>query len=670
MELTVPGDKSMTQRALILAALADGRSRLSGLLAGADPRATAGALRALGADLSHLPDDGSEIGVEGVGLDGLRTPDGLLDLENSGTGARLLLGVLAGAGVEAVVTGDASLRSRPMERVTGPLETMGARFEALDAPGRLPLRLEGGELKPVEYETPVASAQVKSALLLAGVTGGVFVLVSEPGRSRDHTERMLGLAGAPVISHARGPRWQVELRDPPDRLRPLDFHVPGDVSSAAFFVALGLLGGAGDELVIRDVGLNPTRTGLLDVLGRMDGDVETEGGEDEGPGEPSGALLVRPSELTGVEVGGKEIPRLIDELPLVAVLGVRARGETRITDAAELRVKETDRIRALVENLRAVGAEVEEREDGLVVEGSDRPLRGRVRSFGDHRIAMAFGVLAAAPGCEIEIDGREAVDVSYPGFWDDLRRVRRGRRSGGGRRAPAVPEGGDRSRGPVITIDGPAGSGKSTTARAVARRIGLRHLDSGALYRALTYVLLRGDVPPERWDEVGEGELDAIPLEIRPEGSGFRVLLDGEPLDEELRTEAVTEHVSRAARLPAVRARLLGLQRDAGREGGLVADGRDMGTVVFPDADLKVYLTADLEERARRRLAERGAEDPSPDRVETEKDRIRARDVRDAGRRISPLRRAKDAVEIDTTELDFEAQVERIVGRVEALTER
>lgn len=669
MELTVPGDKSMTQRALILSSLAEGESRLSGLLAGADPRATSGALRALGAEIPALPGDGSEIRVGGAGLRGLRSPVAPLDLANSGTGARLLLGVLAGLPLEAVVTGDASLRSRPMARVTEPLGSMGAGFEALGEEGRLPLRVRGGGLRPLEYETEVASAQVKSALLLAGITGGVFVLLSEPGRSRDHTERMLGMVGAPVVSHSRGPHWRVELRDPPAALRPLDFRVPGDFSSAAFFLALGLLGGVGEELVIRNVGLNPTRTGLLPVLERMGSRIDAPEPPSEASGEPSGDLVVRPSDLEGVEVGGGEVPTLIDELPLVAVLGARARGQTRIRDAGELRVKETDRIHALVENLRAVGVETEEHDDGLTVQGTRKPLRGTARSFGDHRIAMAFGVLGALPDCEITVRDPGAVEVSYPGFWRELKRLTGGTRAREGNADAGDAPAGDRERGPVVTIDGPAGSGKSTTAREVARRRGVRHLDSGALYRALTYGLLERGVPAERWSELEREELERIPLRISPAESGFRVFYEDRLLEGELRSEEVTDHVSRAAKLPAVRARLLDLQRKAGSLGGLVADGRDMGTVVFPDADLKVFLTADLEERARRRLRDRGVAEPDPERVSREMVRIRERDRRDAGRSHAPLRRPEDALVIDTTALTFEAQVERIIDRLRTLTE-
>lgn len=670
MELTVPGDKSITQRALILASLADGESRLRGLLPSADPKATAGALRALGARVPDLPDDGSVIRVRGTGLKGLEAPSEPLHLGNSGTGARLLMGVLAAQPFDVVVTGDASLRSRPMRRVTGPLERMGGRFEELGEADRLPIRVRGGTLRPAEYETPVASAQVKSALLLAGLVGGVFVLVSEPDRSRDHTERMLALCGSPTVDHWNRGRWRVELRDPPERIRPLDLDVPGDFSSAAFLLALGLLGGAGPKLVVKDVGLNPTRTGLLPVLERMGGHLEVEGST-EGEGEPSGDLAVRPASLRSIDLGEDEVVGVIDEIPLIAVLAARAEGVTRITGAGELRVKETDRIHALVRNFRTLGVDVEELDDGLVIEGSPDPLRGAVRAYDDHRIAMAFAVLGAAPGNEIRIDEPGVVDVSFPGFWQILERAAG---AGGPAKAARVDSdtasaGSTRPRAePVVTVDGPAGSGKSSTARAVAKRLGFRHLDSGALYRALTFALLEREVPVERWAELDSDRLQEIPLELRPSDDSFRVLYDGRPLTDELRSDTVTDHVSRAASAGAVRSRLLELQREAARMGPLVADGRDMGTIVFPEADVKIFLTAKLEERARRRLKERTDREPDPAAITAEVDRIAERDRRDSERTLSPLRRPEDALVLDTTDLSFEEQVRAVVERIETLT--
>lgn len=430
MELSVPGDKSMTQRALLFAGLAEGPSRLSGLLAGEDPRALAEVLRGLGVDLPPIPDDGGGIEIEGVGLRGLRPPTGALDCRNSGTAARLLLGVLAGQELAAILTGDESLRSRPMARVTDPLTAMGARVRFTEAPGRLPVEVRGGSLRPIEHALPVASAQVKSALLLAGVVGGVGVRLTEPGPSRDHTERMLGAMGVPVERTPTGEGgFRVVLSAPPGSLRPLDFRVPGDFSSAAFLVVLGILGGAAGPLAIRGVGVNPTRAGLLPVLDRMGARVTVEAERDEG-GEPVADLAVepaRPAELVGTEVGAREIPAMVDEVPALAVAAVRARGETRVTGAEELRVKESDRIALLVEGLRRLGVEADELSDGIVVRGTDAPLRGEVRTRGDHRIAMAFGVLGALPGSRVRVERPECVAVSYPGFWEVLGRIRAGR---------------------------------------------------------------------------------------------------------------------------------------------------------------------------------------------------------------------------------------------------
>ena len=424
MIVTVPGDKSISQRALILAALSEGSSRVSGLLASADPRATAGALRALGASIPPVPTDGSPIVVTGKGLHGLRPSAAPIDLENSGTGARLLLGVLCGQSFETTVTGDESLRSRPMRRVTEPLGRMGARFEELGEPGRLPIRVLGGKLEPVDLSLSVASAQIKSAVLFAGLVGGVSVALTEPGLSRDHTERMFRAAGVSVTEVPAGPGRHVEMVSPPERLHARDWTVPGDFSSAAFLVALAVLGGAGPSLAIRNVGINPSRTGLLPILRRMGARIRVEAdGDDTGVGEPVGTIHVSPSELVGTTVTGDEVPSAVDELPILAALAARAEGITRIEGAGELRVKETDRLKALSDNLRSLGVAVEEMADGMEIEGTRGPLAGRTRSFGDHRIAMAFGVLGAIPQCDIEVEGAEAVDVSYPEFWSDLRRI-------------------------------------------------------------------------------------------------------------------------------------------------------------------------------------------------------------------------------------------------------
>lgn len=669
-ELRVPGDKSISHRALLLAALAGGESRIRGVLTGEDPQATASILRELGVRVPPLVADG-ELRVTGVGVRGLRGPGRILDCANSGTTARLMLGVLAGQELEATLTGDESLRRRPMRRVTDPLSRMGARFEPLAAPGRLPLRMTGGALRALDYRLPVASAQLKSALLLAGVTGGVPVRLREPGFSRDHTERMLAAAGCALTSSPEGGANRVRLTAAPVALDPLDVAVPGDFSSAAFPLALALLGGAGEGIVLRGIGLNPTRTGLLPVLQRMNARIEVEIGSAPEGGEPAGDLIVHASDLTGTVVEREEIPGLIDEVPVLAVLAARARGTTRITGAEELRVKESDRLGALAANLSKLGVEVEELPDGLVIEGSDRALSGPVEARGDHRIAMAFGVLGALAGNAITVDAPAAVDVSYPGFWEMLERASRpaGRPpvadSGEDDLKPARPLRG-RERGPVIVIDGPAGSGKSTTAREVARRLGFRHLDSGALYRALTCALLESGRPPESWPALTESDLNAYPVRMVAAGSAFRMMLGARVLTTELRSPEVDAHVSAVARLPAVRGWLLDRQRQAGKEGSLVGDGRDLGTVVFPDAEAKIFLVADVAERARRRLLEKGRDPHSGGALAAEAARLRARDRIDATRGIAPLKRAVDAFEVDGTRLSFEEQVDAILGVVRA----
>lgn len=417
MELRVPGDKSVSQRAMIFASLAEGTSRIRGILCGGDPASTAGALRGLGA---AIPELGPEISIRGMGLRGLRTPTGPLDLGNSGTGARLLLGVLAGQPLEAILTGDESLRSRPMARVTDPLSAMGGTFKAMESPGRLPIHVTGGPLKPLSYDLPVASAQLKSSLLLAGLVGGVDVRLVEPGRSRDHTERVLGGMGVPVVSGPKPGGWGVELLQAPAKLPALDLQVPGDFSSAAFLILLGLLLSRSEPILLKDIGLNETRTGMLPVLARMGARItvhESPGAEE---GEPLGDILVEPSYLSGCEIGGSDVPALIDEVPILAIGAARAQGLTRITGAKELRVKETDRIKAMVQNLRAVGVEAEELDDGMEIQGGDAPLSGRVDSFGDHRIAMAFGILNTLPGNDIRIEGQDVAGVSFPGFWSLL----------------------------------------------------------------------------------------------------------------------------------------------------------------------------------------------------------------------------------------------------------
>ncbi|HEX5438558.1 MAG TPA: 3-phosphoshikimate 1-carboxyvinyltransferase [Gemmatimonadaceae bacterium] len=408
----VPGDKSISHRALLLAALADGPSRIRNILPSADVHSTAGALRALGVDVPALAPD---MTIVGRGLGSLRASEADLDCGNSGTTTRLLSGIAAACPFASRFTGDASLSRRPMQRVARPLTAMGARIEFEGGDG-LPMVITGGSLHTIEWSTRTASAQTKSAILLAGLVAGVPVTVREPARSRDHTERMLGAMGVGVT--VRGTEVQLA---PAPRLDPLDMTVPADPSSAAFLTALAVLAEQG-ELTIPMVCLNETRTGFFRALARMGARLELCLAAPQG-GDVAGAVLARPSALTGIELDPAEVPSMIDELPLLACIAARAEGTTTISGAAELRVKESDRIAVTVANLRAVGIQAEELPDGMRVMGSRRALRGAICTHGDHRIAMAFGILAALPGNEIAIDDPGCVTVSYPDFWHDLRRV-------------------------------------------------------------------------------------------------------------------------------------------------------------------------------------------------------------------------------------------------------
>ncbi len=411
--LRVPGDKSISHRALMFAALGKGESRVRGLLTSADVKSTASVLRALGAAIPEVTAD--EFTVRGGGLRGLRESAGDLDCGNSGTTARLMSGILAAIPFDSRVTGDASLSKRPMKRVAKPLEAMGARFEFANGDG-LPLMVHGGLLRGVTWFSETASAQVKSAVLLAGLVADVPVEVHEPAATRDHTERMLRARGVDVRTEGLA----VTLL-PAGRLDAVDTDVPGDPSSAAFFVALAAMAGGG-SLTIEHVCVNPSRTGAFKVLGEMGALIAYEDMRDDG-GEPVANLAVSPRVLRGVTIEPGIVPSLIDELPMIACVAARATGETVVTGAAELRVKESDRIAVVVQNLKAIGADAEELQDGFVVRGGDKPYRGTIRTHGDHRIAMAFGILGALDGNAIEVDDRDCVNVSYPNFWSDLARV-------------------------------------------------------------------------------------------------------------------------------------------------------------------------------------------------------------------------------------------------------
>ena len=411
-ELAVPGDKSISHRALILNAVARGQALVTGLSNGEDVASTARCLRAMGVEIEPGNEPGA-VAVNGAGWE-LQEPKDVLDAGNSGTSMRLLSGILAGQPFTSVLNGDASLRSRPMGRVVQPLQQMGASIMGRQNGTLAPLTVRGGSLNGIEYDLPVASAQVKSCIMLAGLAARGETVLRQPALTRDHTERMVTAMGGTVASDG------LTLSVQPAELAAMDIAVPGDISSAAFWLVAGLCHPRA-RVLVRGVGLNPSRTGIIDALQAMGAgeglklvEERTEGGE------PVADLLVTPAELSGVEIGGDMIPRILDEIPVLAVAACYAQGTTVIRDAAELRVKESDRIDTTVTELSRMGASIEAREDGMVIHGGGGLTGALCDSHRDHRLAMALGVAGLVAGGETVIEGAEDASISYPAFWDHL----------------------------------------------------------------------------------------------------------------------------------------------------------------------------------------------------------------------------------------------------------
>ena len=409
-EISVPGDKSISHRAVMFGALAKGTTEVTHFLQGADCLSTIDCFRRMGIDIENTP---SRILVHGKGLGGLTAPSAALDVGNSGTTLRLISGILAGQDFKVLLDGDASIRRRPMKRIMTPLSMMGAGIESLKGNGCAPLSIAGRPLHAIHYQSPVASAQVKSCVLLAGLYADGTTRVTEPALSRNHTELMLHFFGAQVLSEGTTASIQ-----PSPTLEGRFIQVPGDISSAAYFIAAALLI-PGSEVLIRNVGVNPTRDGILRVCQAMGADI-TRLNERSDSGEPTADLLVRHSSLRGTVIEGDLIPTLIDELPIIAVMAALAKGTTVIRDAAELKVKESDRIQVMTENLIRMGARVEATEDGMIIHGGSSLQGAIIDSHQDHRVAMSFAVAALAAEGETEIRDAECVSISYPGFYQDL----------------------------------------------------------------------------------------------------------------------------------------------------------------------------------------------------------------------------------------------------------
>lgn len=412
-EITVPGDKSISHRSVMFGSIAKGTTEILGYLQGADCLSTISCFQKMGIDIENK---GDTVLVHGKGLRGLTRPDCVLDCGNSGTTTRLISGILAAQDFDVTLTGDASIQKRPMKRIMEPLSLMGADITSVNNNGCAPLHITGRPLHGIHYTSKVASAQVKSSILLAGLYADGETRVTEPHVSRNHSEIMLNYFGADVHTEDT-----TAIIHPAKELHGNLVHVPGDISSAAFFICAGLMV-PNSEILIRNVGTNPTRDGILRVCKEMGADL-TILNENAGSGEPTADILVKTSSLHGITIGGAIIPTLIDELPMIAAMACFAEGETVIKDASELKVKESNRLEVMVRNLSAMGADVTETEDGMIIRGG-KPLHGAViDSRLDHRIAMTFAVTGLCADGETEILGAECVNISYPAFYRDLKKL-------------------------------------------------------------------------------------------------------------------------------------------------------------------------------------------------------------------------------------------------------
>jgi len=636
-DVAIPGDKSISHRALMLSSQALGTTSISGLLEGDDVLNTAKALQSLGVQIQHKTKNRWE--VSGVGIGGLRESENILDLGNSGTSTRLLMGLVTPYPFTTFFTGDHSLRSRPMARVITPLTQMGARILAREG-NKLPLALTGTkDTLPISYRLPVASAQVKSAVLLAGLNTPGITTVIESQPTRDHTENMLNYLGfrvktektddgALAISLAGHQQVKPENRE---------IMVPGDPSSAAFLVVAALICG-NSNLLIRNVCINPLRTGLFTTLKEMGARIEMRNERDVA-GEKVADLAVTSSALRGVVVPAARAPSMIDEYPILAVAAAFASGKTIMHGLSELRVKESDRLTAIMDALTACGVEAHAEGDSLHVTGCKNDAANPIPRGGstvvthyDHRIAMSFLVLGMASLQPVTVDDASAIQTSFPEFSSlfnalgaditPLGKVKKTRTA----RHPLI-----------VAIDGPAASGKGTLARRLAEDFDLDYLDTGSLYRAVGMKVVYAGHDP---NDVAAAEEAARGIDIE------------DLANPRLRQERIGQAASIVSAFPEVRQALLEFQRNFAHSGrGAVLDGRDIGTVVCPDADFKFFITATLYARARRRHKELQGQGIEVI-FESVLDDLRERDERDEKRSIAPLRPSEDAFIIDSSALD------------------
>ena len=638
----VPGDKSISHRALMLASQALGTTTIHGLLEGEDVLATAAALRHCGVNITR--DETGVWVVNGRGIGGLHEPTEVLDMGNAGTAARLMMGLLASYPFTSLFTGDASLRKRPMQRVIGPLSEMGAQFWSREG-GRLPIAMKGtGQPNPITYTLPVASAQVKSSILLAAINTPGTTTIIEREATRDHSERMLRFFGIDVTStNKHDGSVVITLRgQPSQKAENRELPVPADPSSAAFPIVAALLV-PNSEVTVTDVCLNPLRTGLFDVLKKMGADITISNQREIG-GEPVGDITARTSKLREVDVPSHIAPSMIDEYPILAIAASCARGKSVMRGLSELRVKESDRLAAIIAGLRACGVDAIEDGDNLIVTGRGTPPKGgaTITTHYDHRIAMSFLVLGLVSADPITVDDARAIATSFPSFMPLMRDL-------GAQFTEKEEKITGTIRRMVIAVDGPAASGKGTLARRLANHFGLGYLDTGSLYRAVGMRVLYANQDPSN---------------VAASIGAARMITDQDLANPKLRGERIGQAASILSAIPEVREALLDYQRNfAKSEKGAVLDGRDIGTVICPNADVKVFITASLEARAKRRHRQLQEYGITVDYTSVYDD-LAERDARDAARAVAPLKPAADAIVIDTSDLSANEVFERILGLI------
>ncbi len=630
-DITVPGDKSISHRALMLSSQALGTTTISGLLEGDDVLNTAKALQHLGVNIrqsNHVWE------VDGVGIGGLAESDSVLDMGNSGTSTRLLMGLLSAYPFTTFFTGDDSLRSRPMGRVVTPLAQMGAKVTARTGM-KLPLSLTGSpDSMPIDYHLPVASAQVKSAILLAGLNTPGITTVVEPQPTRDHTENMLRYFGFKVKTEKMDDgAVSVSVRGyqkPEYENRTLT--VPGDPSSAAFVIVAALIC-PHSSVFIRNVCVNLLRTGLITTLIEMGAKIELHNERDVA-GEPVADILVVHSPLKGITVPASRVPSMIDEYPILAVAAAFAEGVTVMEDLAELRVKESDRLSAILESLQACGVEASAEGDTLSVTGGKPRGGATIKTRFDHRIAMSFLIMGMATAQPVTVDDVTSIQTSFPNFVNLINGI------GGHIRDLRNPTVRRHHEPLVVAVDGPAASGKGTLARRIAEHFNLEYLDTGSLYRAVGMKIVYAGKEPS---------------DVKAAEEAARSI-DAEDLaNPRLRQERIGQAASIVSAFPEVRQALLDFQRKfAGSSRGAVLDGRDIGTVVCPKADFKFFVTATLYARAKRRHRELQGQGIEVI-FESVLDDLRERDERDEKRSIAPLRPSEDAFIIDSSTHDADA---------------